>query len=304
MGCLKGLAVSLLSFLLFLSLSIFGVVLMINQTILNPDFVVSQVNKLDISALAEDFLAEQMPQEGEFMTELVSDSIVELEPWIKEKAGIFIYATYDYIMGESPTLSVEISLEPVKDSLKDNIRQAVLQSPPPELAGIPQAQFEQYFDEYYREFTADIPDTFEFNESSFPAEVQATIGQVREIIGYVQIGYIALIGFMVLLILGIVLINWDVKRTTRSLGITSLIYGVLGYVGVFATKYLLETQLAQFEVPPSLQAWLPQFIGDFLSPWEIFSIGMAVAGVVLIVVSFVYKRGAAVEGGSEASSPA
>ena len=52
MKVLKGLALSLLGTLLFLSLAVFGLVLTINQTILNPDFVVSQVNKLDISSLA------------------------------------------------------------------------------------------------------------------------------------------------------------------------------------------------------------------------------------------------------------
>lgn len=303
MGCLKSFAVGILSFLLFLSLSLFGLVLMLSQTILNPDFVVSQVNKLDVSALAEEFLSEQVgeqiPQEGEFMAEVINDTITDLEPWIKEQVGTLTYPAYDYITGKSPSLSVVISLEPVKDSLKDNLRQAVLQSPPPELAGIPQAQFEQYFDEYYQEFTTDIPDTFEFDESSFPTEVQSTIGQVRQIIDYVQLGYKALIVVMVLLILCIILINWNVKRTTRSLGTTSLTYGILGYAGVFAAKYLSGTQLAQFDVPPSLQAWLPQFIADLLSPWEMFSIGLAVAGVVLIIVSFVYKQQAAAQASSE-----
>jgi len=61
MGFLKGLAVALLSFLLFLSLSIFGLVLMLNQTILNPDFIVDQVNKVDLATFAGEFLSEQMP---------------------------------------------------------------------------------------------------------------------------------------------------------------------------------------------------------------------------------------------------
>jgi len=50
MNFLKGLALSLLSFLLLLSLSIFGLALTLNQTILNPDFTISEVDRLDIPA--------------------------------------------------------------------------------------------------------------------------------------------------------------------------------------------------------------------------------------------------------------
>jgi hypothetical protein len=41
---------------------------MLNQTILNPDFVVSQVNKLDIASIAGDMLSEQITQGQEFLT--------------------------------------------------------------------------------------------------------------------------------------------------------------------------------------------------------------------------------------------
>jgi len=68
MKFLKGLALFILSSLLFLSLSIFGIVFMLNQTILNPDFVVSQVNKLDIASIAGDMLSEQITQGQEFLT--------------------------------------------------------------------------------------------------------------------------------------------------------------------------------------------------------------------------------------------
>jgi len=290
MSFVKGLAISLLSFLLFLSLSVFGLVLMLNQTLLNPDFVVSELDRLDISALAQELISQQIPQEGELMAEVIGDTVADLEPWIKEQASGITYSSYDYLTGRSQTLSVAIPLGPVKDSLKDNLRQALLQSPPPELAGLSPAEIEQFINEISQEYTKDIPSTFEFNESSFPTEVQATIGQVRQAISSVQLVYWALIGFMLLLVLGIILINRNVKRTTRGLGITFLSYGALGYVGIFVANRILGTQLMQLDLPPSLQAWLPQFLGDLWAPLEIFSIGLAVAGVALIIVSFVYKR--------------
>ena len=295
MKFLKGLALAFLSFLLFLSLSVFGFALTLNYTILNPDFVVSELNKLDISSLAGELLSQQIPQfevappYEPYVAEVLDDTLDDLEPWIKEQANSVIYAGYDYLLRRSQSLSVVISLEPVKDTLKQNLREAILQSPPPELQGLPRAEIERYFNEYYEEFAKDIPSTFEFNESSLSPEVLAGIEQARQAIDSFQLGYKALIGFMLLLILGIILINRQVKGATRGLGITFLTYGALEYAGIFAAKHFAGTQLPQLEIPSALQTWLPQFLSDFLAPLEMFSIGLGIAGVVLIIVSIAYK---------------
>ena len=289
MKFLKGLALVVLSLLLFLSLSIFGLALTLNYTILNPDFVVSALNRLDISSLAGELLSQQIPQEGDFMAEAMDNTIADLEPWVKEQVNANIYPSYDYLMGKSQSLNVVISLEPVKDTLKQNLREAILNSPPPELKGLPPAKVERYFNEFYQGLTEEIPSTFEFNESSLSPEVLAGLEQVKQGISYFQLGYKALIGFILLLILGIILINREVKGATRGLGITFLTYGVLEYAGIFAAKHLAGTQLPQLGIPASLQAQLPQLLGDFLAPLAMFSIGIGIAGVVLLIVSFVYK---------------
>ena len=61
MKILKGLALGLLSFLLFLSLSVFGFALTLNYTLLNPDFTIYEVDRLNIPSLAEEWLGEQIP---------------------------------------------------------------------------------------------------------------------------------------------------------------------------------------------------------------------------------------------------
>jgi len=126
MKFVKGLALSLLSFLLFLSLSIFGLALTLSNTILNPDFVVSELDRLDISSLAKEFISEQIPPEGELMAEVLDDTIADLEPWIREQVNAGIYSSYDYLWGRSQSLSLVISLEPVKESLRDNLWEAFL----------------------------------------------------------------------------------------------------------------------------------------------------------------------------------
>ena len=292
MKFLKSLALSLLSFLLFLSLSTFGLLFMVNSTILNPDFVTAEINRLDVSSLAEEILSEQIPT-GEFPEELrtvLVNTINDVEPWLKEEISAAVYSGYDYFMGRTEGLSLIISTEPVRDSLKENLREAFLASPPPELQGLPPAMKEQYFDTFYQQLAENIPPNLEFTESSLAPDVQAMLQQVRQYISYLQLAYKALIGFMLLLVVGIILISRRVRDITRRLGIPCLTYGALWYAGILVAKYFTKTEgLLPPEIPASLQTWLPQFLYNFVAPLQMLSLGLLIGGIVLVIVSFVYK---------------
>jgi len=383
MKALKIFGITLLSLLLFLSLSVFGFAFMLNNTALNPDFVVSELDKLDIPLLAEEFISQEIPEEelratltdtitklepqikeqvgaaiytvydyllgksenldlaatlgdtilssdfvgsivdnlnisslaGEFiseqftgqipeelqvLTEYVDDVTPEMEPWLKEQASVAAAPILDYLLGESQSLSVVISLEPVMENLEDNLRGAFLESPPPELVGLPMAELERYFDEYFQELAEVMPSTLEIDESllgtEIPsqiaetlAEAEEALAQSRQYVGYFQTGYYVLIGFMLLLILGIILINRQVRWATRGLGITFLTYGALWYGGIFAGKHFAGTQGVLSDIPAQFQTLLPPFLNDSLAPLGMFSLGLLIAGVALIIVSVVYK---------------
>ena len=293
MKFLKGLSLSLLNFLLFLSLAVFGTVFMLHSTFLNPDFVAAQVDNIPVSSLIREMTEEQiggqLPAEAEFLEEALYSAIADQEPWLKEQANAGVYSFYDFLLGKSERLSMVISLEELKAGLKDSLWEIFQQNIPPELSGLPPAMIEPYFDEYYQQFSAQIPSEIRLDESQIPPEVMAYLIQARQIISYTQTAYYALIGFMALLVLGIILISRNVRGATRGLGTTLLIYGALEYAGIWATKYFGPVYLPMADIPSSLQAWLLQFTKDFMAPLEMFSIGLLAAGVVLLVVSFVYK---------------
>jgi hypothetical protein len=294
MKFLKGLAISLLSFILFLSLGVFGTVYMLNNTLLNPDFVSAQVDKIPISSLmrevTEEQISEQLPEEAWFLKETLYNVISEQEPWIKEQVNAAVYSGYDYFLGKTERLSMIISLEPLKESLRDSLWQVFMQDIPPELSSLPPAQLEQYFDEYYRQFSAQIPSEFTVDESQIPPEVMAQLIQARQYIGYAQTYYYPLVGFMVLLVILLILLHRSVKGATRGLGITFLIYGAIEYASIWAAEYFGPTYLPLVEIPSSLQMWLTGFINDLLAPLQTFGIGLMAAGAALIIVSIVYPR--------------
>ena len=307
MQFLKGLAISLLSFLLFLSLSVFSLVFMLNQTVLNPEFVASHINKLDLPSIARETgvidqisqsvgqqisqqAGQQIPQAEEIIAQVLDDTLLENEPWIKEQVNKAIYTFYDYILGKSQSLNLTISIMPIKDSLAANLKEAVLESPPPQLALAPPEMRELLVSGLVQGITQSMPASLDFNESMFPTEVLSTLEQARPYIGYAQTAYPILIGFMAFLALCIILIYRQVKGATRSLGGTLLAYGVLGYAGIFASQYFLGTQIGALGLPPTMQGWLPQFLNSLWAPIQTFSIAVAVAGLVLVIVSIVYPK--------------
>ncbi|MEE8619071.1 MAG: hypothetical protein V3S84_02975 [Dehalococcoidales bacterium] len=294
MKFLKGLAISLLSFILFLSLGVFGTVYMLNNTLLNPDFVSAQIDKIPVSSLiremTEEQIGEQVPEEARFLEEAMYNAIAENEPWLKEQVNAGIYSFYDFLLGKSERLSMIISLEPLKEGLRDSLWQAFMQDLPPELSALPPAQIEQYFNQYSQEFSAQIPTEIRFDESQIPPEVMAQLLQARQYIGYAQTYYYPFIGFMVLLVILIILLHRSVKGATRGLGITFLIYGAIEYASIWAAGYFGPTYLPLVEIPSSLQMWLTGFINDLLAPLQTFGIGLMAAGAALIIVSIVYPR--------------
>ncbi|MDP2931172.1 MAG: hypothetical protein Q8O05_01575 [Chloroflexota bacterium] len=290
MKFLKGLALSLMGFLLFLSLSIFGLVFMLHSTLLNPDFVVREVNKLDVASLARDLVKEQFgAQLPQWMAKPIDDTLANSGPWLKQQVDSAVYTGYDYFLGKSSTLNLSVDLGPLKADLKSRLWDAVSKSPPPELASIPPAMLQQYFNQLFDQYAGQIPTTYRFGLDSLGTDVRAQLEQVKQYIGYVQLSYNALIGLMLLLVLGIVLIHHQVRSASRSLGSVFFSYGVVEYAGVMLGKNLGLPQLAGL-VPVQFQTWLTQVLADLVSPLEMFSLGAAIAGLVLLVVSFVYPR--------------
>ena len=279
--------------------------LTLSNTIFNPDFVVSLVNELNIAPLAVELLSEQIageiPENMEYLVKYLDDDIIAgIEAAAREQISDAAEPILDYLLGESRSLNLVISLEPITESLKVPLREAFLESPPAELAHLPRSTLEQYFDEYFVELAEMMPSTFKIDESLLGTELPAQLAealaeaeeglkQARQYISYFQLGYKALIGFMLLLVLGIILISREVRKITLYLGINFLVCGVFWIAGIFIAKHSAATWLSLSEMPLFLQAWMPQFLNNLLSPLQTFSLVFLIAGIALIVVSFLYK---------------
>ncbi len=265
---------------------------MLDNTLLKPEFLVSELERLDVASVTTEIIKFQAPPGVPYLNEVTGETLNELEPWVKEQLRAAIYSGYDYFLGKTGNLNLVISTEPMTETLRGNLWKAFSSSPPSELQGFPSAIKEQYFNEFYQQqFAEVIPPTIEFSESLLPLDVLDTVRQVRQALSYFSVAYYGLIGFMVLLVFGIVLISRNVKDITHRLGVPLLTYGAIEYAGIWVAKYFAERLQPIPGLPTPLQTWMTQFSYNIIAPLEMFSLGLLIGGVVLVIVSFVYKRG-------------
>jgi hypothetical protein len=292
MGAVRGFFSGVFNFLLFDALVLLGFVICLNLTILNPDFVTDELEKLDVYSAVIEQAKTRLPSQQFIDDETVDELVTELKPWFEEQSNTVIHAIYAYIE-EGHELNVTISLEPVRAAVKENVRESVINSLPPELQGASQSQIDAYMSQVYTGIDNVIPSSFVLDETVAGSQVMTQLEQVKQIISYIDTAYKALIAAAVLLVLLIALVYWWQPRPiTRSIGITFILVGVACILGPLL-DYLIVQVLGQFigtsGLTSELQAKLPQLVADLTAPVRMYGIGFLVSGVALIVISVLFR---------------
>lgn len=356
MNAMKVVFTVVLSFLLFLSLSLLSIAVLLQSTILNPDFTAEQADRIDLEEIVRDFVDEEIttdiPEEAEFIVDTIYKVIDRHEPWIKEQLRYAIYTTYDYLQGRTDGFRLVISLGEIKSELKEDLWESLSENPEdwlptvidswlipyvndniadysasipegllppeinrqdetslaaylenylrdisrqvqsgrttPEITGLLESLARPFYDRYYDEIIQDIDDEYVVDNEVISPEAMEQIRLARTIIGYFPVFFYGLIGLIVLLVAGIILINRNVKVITRSLGIDLIVFGVFEFAGIFFLRSLNILNLLP-DISSSLESWLNDLYRDLLLPLQWFGLGVLIIGVLLLVVSFVYR---------------
>lgn len=175
MNALKRAGTGFLSFLLLIFLSVFGLMLLLNNTLLRPDFVVAQVDKLDMTALvrdyADDLVSKQKPGDRVFLKDAIYSAVADQEPWLKEQLNQTIYAGYNYIKGKSEHLEINVPLDDLKENLRDSMWQTLEKYLGHDALSIPPDLLMPYVDERYQEILPLVPPQY------LPPEMAGLTGQ-------------------------------------------------------------------------------------------------------------------------------
>jgi len=292
MNAVKGFFAGVFCFILFDVLVFLGLIITVNQTLLNPDFVTSELEKLDVYSIIIEQAKSELPGQEFIDAETVDEIVTELTPWFEEQADKVIREIYAYLK-EDRELDLVISLEPVRDTVKDKISQALLDSLPPQLQGVPQSMIDAFMAQVYEGVDEFIPATFQLSETSVGQQFAEQLQQVKQVVDYIDTVYKALIIAAVVLALLIALVHWwQPKPITRSMGITFILVGAACIIGSLLDVWLVQALsniVGESGVLLGLQSKLPQLASDLTAPMRMYGVGFLGSGIVLVAISFLFR---------------
>ena len=288
-----------LGFLLFSSIFGLGLIFTAERTILSPDFVISRLDRLDMTSLSTGLIRSQLPDEVASMishryAEAVIENVVtDLEPWIRDQAEMAVSEGYDYLLGKSEGLAFAINLEPAKDILKDSLWDYVSRYPPVNPDMLPPGALEAYFNDFYSDVARQMLSAITVDEemiNSISPGMMGILEQARRYIHYMVIARGALIAATAGLVTGIIFMKRNVRGATLWLGIPFLVCGVSAFIMTFFVGHLFYSVLAGLSLPAEIKMWLPQLFSDVTTTLSLFGIITASTGAALLIVSAAYHR--------------
>ena len=268
------------------------------------------------SRITDQLNTQNIPLAALLLENQINTALSETEPQLKAELKIAAPQVIDYLLGNTSNLNATIDLGPVIDNLKSYARNLLL-NPPPVLAAALGSSLQEaaanpdsYIETFFGPVLDNIDQTITIDNSTFGSDAQANIvdginktedalRQARPYVTDFNTYYILLILFMLVLVGGIIAIHRSVRGAARSIGSIFLSYGIIVFAGLLIARYIFQSygipriQSQQFingsPMPPELVSFIRQVFLDVTSPLFYFSMGVLIAGVVLFIISFVYR---------------
>ena len=276
----------------------------LRDTILSNTFVNSLIDNLDLATLLTDSIHDQLntqgiPRELLPLLDQIKPILTKNEPQLKTQLKAAMPPVLDYITGKTNSFKVTFTLDAVVNDLETAAKTILKNNPV--FAGATDAQINSYITQNLDPQLKDIASGLTLDQTTLGQDAQLTqslneaensLAEVRPYILQFQTYYIWLIIFMIVVAGGIVALNLSVRKATCAIGSVLLAYGIIEFVPLMvfqflAPRYFYNDMLA--DVPAYLNTYARQAIFDSISPLWWFSLGTLIAGIALLVVSFVYR---------------
>jgi hypothetical protein len=290
MQVLRGIALGLLGFFLFISLILLGIAFTIDNTALNPQFIVNEIGQLDIPSIVHETLAKSVPADYQPYIQGIDASVTETLPWINQQINYVVTGTYDYLLSKTDRLDLSISTQLLQQSLKKNLTSAFLQSAPADYSRLSDADKQVYLARFQQEIVTFIPAQINITPDSLGTDGAKAVIEARNIAGYIKNLYSVLIAATLVMAFLLVWLIRDVPGILRSLGIICFISGALSTIAVYGLKSLIPAMIPPNTLPELLRLWIQTLIEDFISPWGIYSLSFLIGGLILFIASFFFYR--------------
>ena len=280
---------------------------LLSDSFMDDDFILSIIEGMDLKPLLEDFVENTIEDNalpaGTSYMDYIDDIAADIEPWAKEQARVIIPPMLDYMLGNSDSFEVTVSMQPLRDAFKNNLKQSFLSSPPQEYSGLSQDELGQAFDALFEEASEDIGESLTLDEEFFAsddgtamttdtAEYEQAMSDSREGIRVFNISFILLIVFILLLIGGIIIIYRTIKGAALNLGIVFSVFGIGLMIFYISSIWIIRNAVEQQEIAamPVIRDWLVSVSLSSLFPALILFIVFLVIGIALLALSYIEYR--------------
>ncbi|MDD5647537.1 MAG: hypothetical protein PHY03_01240 [Dehalococcoidia bacterium] len=277
----KKLLLIILGILLFISLVLFGPVMALQQTVFNPDCVASYVNDLDVPALTNSWLKENVSPTNPVLAKSAELAIINFEPQIKELMRSSVRNIYAYILDslkKGKLLDTIAAQKPVVENLAAHI-QAIMDlpalSPVFQMLGVNSESITKNMD------AGQINGLF---------DMLAQLAALKSFVVILMSSMIPLLLLMIVLVIAIVLIARRPGFMSGELGLISATSGALQFIIILPAGGLGKSLVSQFNLPPLIRDWLLRLVQDFNSIVMIYGGALLLAGIALIVIYYALKR--------------
>jgi hypothetical protein len=287
MKFLKGMSLGLLGFLLLASLFVLGAAVTLNFTLLNPGFIKSEVKQIDLQAVAQSVLKNQLPADMQPYLNNLGTLVPQIKPWLDSQSGYVIDSGYRYLKDSSAQLNIAVetgSIKPIVIKWATGTYISTLTPAQTQSAdiGLISQQITQALNSVW-------PSTININADTLGGDTMRVLAQVKKGIEIWQTTFYLICVLTALWIVSILVILRKIKDISRMLGIIFSIQGVLG-VPLFYILLNLPKNIFVAAAPDALRTWLTKVLNDLVTPWGIYSACLLIAGVVMLVATFYLRK--------------
>ena len=275
------------------------------ETILDPQLIYSLSNKIDWPSLADELVRKEIAKNGgvnptfAYLLDYIDDTAVKLDPWFKSTLRQIVPPIHDYLLGQTQTLNVSISLAEPASVLYSTLFDAFTRYPPPEFSGSSPIQKQAAFNNFFFfELIPSLPTAIDIDTSFFSgapqdlnhgfADLKTGLTRAKSYVADYWIAFYGLIFFIIILFGLALLIMRRFYKLLLFGGLILLVFGFLGLVGTVVANSTI-TGIDFGSVPAALQVWLPGVIRSVLKPFLFFSIAAGVLGITGIIVSILMR---------------
>lgn len=295
MNFLRGILALFCGLFLTIALLTAGIVIALNMTILNPDFIAKEIDNLDIYDLILDQIhGDLQAQEtyglidGIAFDDMIENILEEAKPWLEEQTEMIIYRGLAYIKGQED-LNITIPLTPLKSAIEAQINEQISSLLPAELGEIPvDIDITSLLD------LTGIPDQYVITEASLDQDIVDYLHVARKAVEYLKLAYVLSIGIAILSIIGIAWSKrWLIKATTRYLATPYILSGIACTLLALAIRIsnVISRQFADSsDMIFTFQSNLMRMMADITRPLLIYGIIVLVIGIALVIFALVYKE--------------